>query len=288
MGSTSPAVAGWELMLRLRKQAVQRGVKPKEIVSALNISQQYWSLLTNNKGVLSEEKLKTLMELLEFEADEQEELIALRTVAKGRGWQAEYSGLFDDELMRFYGLEDGAQSIRSWVCAVIPGLLQTEDYIRGLMSAITATGRPTEAELRVQARLRRQRRLEEPGFLQLSIVIGQAALMQQVGGPAVQRAQLLHLRQLADKYAKTLDLRVIPFDAEGSIAAMNTATFHLLDFASPRLSTVGWLETALYGEVVEDSKGVGELQFLYNRVHSAALNRQESLRLIEQVERQIG
>ncbi|WP_442944049.1 Scr1 family TA system antitoxin-like transcriptional regulator [Nocardia sp. NBC_00508] len=81
------------------------------------------------------------------------------------------------------------------------------------------------------------------------------------------------------------DLRVIPFDAKGSIAGLNAATFHLLDFASPRLPTLGWLETALYGEVVEDAKRVGELDYLYNRVHSTALSREKSLRLIEQIAR---
>ncbi|MEV6336969.1 DUF5753 domain-containing protein [Nocardia vinacea] len=283
MASTSPTVAGWELMLRLREQAVQRGVKPKEIVAALDITQQYWSLLNKTKGVLGEDKLQKLMDLLDFEAEEQNELAALRAIAKGRGWQAEYSALFNDEHMRFYGLEDGAESIRSFEFGVIPGLFQTEDYIRALMSAITMTGRPTEAEQRVQARLRRQRRLDEPNPVQLSIVIGQAALMQQVGGPDVQRAQLLHLLELADGHRKTLDLRVIPFDAKGSIAGLNAATFHLLDFASPRLQTLGWLETALYGEVVEDPKRVGELDYLYNKVHAAALSRERSLRLIKQI-----
>lgn len=288
MPRTSSTVAGWELMLRLRDQAKQRGVAPKEIVAALDISQQYWSLLGKGKGMLIEEKLQRLMKLLDFEPDEREELLALRSIAKTRGWQAEYSGLFNDELMRFYGLEDGAQSIRSWESAVIPGLLQTEDYVRALMSAITATGRPTQTEQRVQVRLRRQQRLDEPDPLRLSIIIGQAALMQQVGGPDVQRAQLVHLLKLADKYPETLDLRVIPFDARGSIAAMNTSTFHLLDFSSARLPTLGWIETALFNQVVEDTGRVGELEFLYNRVHTIALSRENSLSLIDEAARQIG
>ncbi|WP_228824628.1 helix-turn-helix domain-containing protein [Nocardia blacklockiae] len=274
-------------MLRLRERARQRGVSTKEIITALGITQQYWSLVGRGKGLLSEERLRTLMGVLEFGGDEQAELLDLRATAEGRGWNAEYSALFDSELMRFYGLEDGAESIRSFEFGVIPGLLQTEDYIRALMSAITATGRPTEAEQRVQARLHRQRRLDEPEPVQLSIVIGQAALVQQVGGPAVQRAQLEYLVDVAEQHRKNLDLRVIPFDAEGSVAAVNTSTFHLLDFASPRLPTVGWLETALYGEVVEDSRRVGELDFLYNKVHTIALGRTESLDLIGQIARQI-
>lgn len=280
---TSPTVAGWELVLRVRAQAESRGVKTKEIAAALDISQQYWSLISKGKGLLSEGKLIKLVDLLDFEPDEKEELVALRGIAKGRGWWSEYSALFDDELVRFYGLEAGARTIRSYEFGVIPGLLQSEDYVRALMSAITVTGRPTEAEQRVQARLHRQQRLAEPDPVQLSIVMNQAALMQEVGGPDVQRRQLLHLRELADKYAATLDLRVIPFNAQGSTAGLNASTFHLLNFESARLPTVGWLETAVYGEVAEGPKRVAELDYLHGRLTSIALSRDDSLDLIGRI-----
>ncbi|MQY22902.1 DUF5753 domain-containing protein [Nocardia macrotermitis] len=288
MARTSPTVANWELMLRVREQAKRRGIKSKEIFGKLSITQQYWSLLSKGKGLLTEDRLQVLAPLLGFDADELAELSELRAAAEERGWQAEYSGMFQDELLRYYGLEDGAQSIRSFEFGVIPGLLQTEEYIRAIMSSITATGRPSEAEQRVRARLQRQRLLEGPDRVQMSVVIGQAPLMQQVGGPEVQRRQLLHLVELADTLGDSLDIRVIPFDARGSIAALNTATFHLLNFASTRMPTLGWLETAVYGLVVEETRRVAELSFLYDRVHSVALSRKESLRLIEQTAQQIG
>lgn len=72
--------------------------------------------------------------------------------------------------------------------------------------------------------------------------------MCQVGGPQVHRQQLLHLLNLAADSSNTIDLRVIPFEAGDSLAGLNAATFHLLDFQSARLPTVGWLETAIYGD----------------------------------------
>ncbi|WP_280233845.1 DUF5753 domain-containing protein [Nocardia cyriacigeorgica] len=281
MAPNSPTVASWELMLRIREQAKASGVKAGVIHKALDISAAYWSQVSNARGVLTDDKLRHLVELLEFESDERDELFTLRTLAKGRGWWAEYSALFDADLMRFYGLEAGAQSIRSFESGVIPGLLQSEDYIRALMSAIVATGRPTEAEQRVRARLHRQRRLDDDDPLRLSVVVGEAALMQQVGGPDVLREQLRHLLALVDKYPDTLDLRVIPFDAKGSTAGLNAATFHLLDFASVRLPTIGWIETAIYGEIADDPKRVDALEYLYNQVKAAALDQSESSRLID-------
>ncbi|WP_306359987.1 helix-turn-helix transcriptional regulator [Nocardia sp. CC227C] len=289
MAETSPAVANWELMLRLRSRADERGVKTGAIAKALDVSQQYWSALTRSRGTLSEDKLKILMNLLEFEPDEQAELLELRDVAKGRNPYAEYSALFNDQLMRYYGLEAGAQSIRSFESGVIPGLLQTEDYIRVLMKASVTTGRPTEVEQRVSARLRRQRRLDSSDPLELSVVMGQAALMYQVGGKDVQREQLRHVIALAERHPDTLDIRVIPYEAGGAIASLNSATFHLLDFKSARLPTVGWVESAAFGEIADDPKRVTALDYLYNQVQAIALDRKRSLELIDRVaSQQIG
>ncbi len=283
MARTSPTVAGWELMLRIREQSKALGVKATTIQKALDISSAYWSQVANYRGVLTESKLETLLDLLEFEPDEKEELIALRKIAKGRGWWNEYSALFNDELARFFGLEDGARSIRSIESGVIPGLLQTEDYIRALLSSPLSTGRPTEIGQRVRARMQRQRRLDGPDPLQLSVIIGQAALMQEIGGPHVQRDQLRHLLRLADQYPDTLELRVQSFSG----ASLNASTFQLLDFESSRLPTLGWLESTIFLEVVHDPKRIETLDFLYSRVEQIALDRDESLRLIDQIASQI-
>ncbi|MEC3913300.1 DUF5753 domain-containing protein [Nocardia sp. CDC160] len=283
MARTSPTVAGWELMLRIREQSKAVGVKATAIQSALDISAAYWSQVANYRGVFTEAKLRILMELLDFEPDEQQELLELRSIARQRGWWSEYSALFNDSQLRFYGLEDGAQRIRSVEGGVIPGLLQSEDYIRALMSSIVYTARPTEVQQRIRARLLRQQRLNHPDALQLSVVVGQSALMQEVGGPEVQRNQLRHLCQLADKYSDNLDLRVIPFNARGSIAGLNAATYHLLDFDSPRLPPLGWIDTAIYGEIVEDQRKVEALDYLFNQLQTIALNRDDSLRLIDDI-----
>ncbi|MFI5777613.1 DUF5753 domain-containing protein [Nocardia sp. NPDC051570] len=266
-------------MLRVRKRAEALGVKALTIQKSLGISSAYWSQVANYRGVLTEENLRKLLDLLEFDTEERDELLGLRTIAKSRGWWNEYSALFNDELIRFFGLEDGAVSIRSVESGVIPGLLQTEDYIRALLSSPLSTGRPTEIGQRTRARLQRQRRFDEPEPLQLSVIIGQAALMQQIGGSQIQQEQLRHLLRLADQHSGTLDIRVQPFTG----ASLNASTFHLLDFESPRLPTLGWLETAIYGETVYDHKRVETLDYLYRRVESIALDRDESARLIDQI-----
>ncbi|MGV9833806.1 helix-turn-helix domain-containing protein [Nocardia niigatensis] len=283
MTGTSPTVANWELMLRIRNRADERGVKTSTIAKALDVSQQYWSALTRGRGTLAEDKLKDLMSLLEFDADEREELLALRDIAKARHPFAEYSALFNEHLMRYYGLEAGAQSIRSFENIVIPGLLQIEDYTRVLMKARVTTGRPTEVEPRVSARLRRQQLLEASDPLELSVVVGQAALMYKVGNDDIRSRQLQHLIEMAEKHPDTLDIRIIPYEAGGAIASLNSATFHLLDFDSARLPTLGWIEAAAYFEIVDDAKRVTALEYLFEQIQAIALDHQRSLALIKEI-----
>lgn len=283
MAGMSPTVANWELMLRIRSRADDQGLKTSTIVKALDVSQQYWSALNRGRGTLAEDKLKDLLSLLEFDAEEREELHALRDIAKGRHPFAEYSALFNEQLMRFYGLETGAQSIRSFESTLIPGLLQTEDYIRVLMKSRVTTYRPTEVEQRVSARLQRQRLLAAPDPLEFSVVIGQAALMYKVGDDDVRSRQLQHLISMAERYPSTIEIRIVPYEAGGAIASLNSATFHLLDFKSARLPMLGWAESAAYFEVVDDPKRVTALDYLFSQIQSNALDRERSIELIKQV-----
>ncbi|TLG03327.1 helix-turn-helix domain-containing protein [Nocardia cyriacigeorgica] len=286
MVSASPTVAAWELVLRIREQSQACGIKAAAIQKALDVSAAYWSQVMHYRGVLTEEKLIQLMELLDFDADERTELIALRKAAKERGWWAEYSSMLHPDLLRFYGLEDGARHIRGVEGGVMPGLLQTEDYARALMLSVVST-RPTEAERRVRIRMRRQYLLDRTDPLRLSVVIGQAALMQQVGGAEVQRGQLRHLIDVAERYRDTVEIRVVPFDAYGSVAGLNVSTLHLLDFDSVRLPTLGWYESAIQFGVTEDRQHVETFEYLFKQVAGIALPQPESLELIDRVARQL-
>ncbi|MBF6278646.1 MULTISPECIES: helix-turn-helix transcriptional regulator [Nocardia] len=286
---TTSTVANWDLMKRIRDRAALRGVTAKKLAGALGFTPQYVSLLMNGKGSLAKDKLEILINLLEFDKVEHDEMLELREIAKEPRPYAQVSGLFGDTLMRFYGLEAGAQSIRTFENNVVPGLLQTEAYARDLISSTVTISLPTEVDQRVAVRTERGRLLTGPNPIDtLSVVMGQAALMQEVGGPDIHRGQLRHLHDLVEGHPERLDLRIVPFKAGGAVSSLNSATYHLLDFESGRLPTLGWVESAISGEIIEDPEAVNKLAYKYNQIQAIALGREESLRLIDQLARQIG
>jgi transcriptional regulator with XRE-family HTH domain len=277
---SSPIVASWELVLRLRERREELGIEVKTITQALGFSRNYWSAVENERKILSEESLAKLIDLLEFDADERRELLELRVTAKERGWWARYSGLFDSELQRLFGLEFGAQSIRSYESILIPGLLQTADYTRAMMTP-DVTIRQVEIDQRIEVRLRRQERLGGDNPLHLTTIISEATLRQQLGGPAVLRGQLEHLATIIETHPDTIEVRVVPFTAT-SCSLFGAATFHLIDFENPRLPTVAWHETVTTWGIIDDPTQVRDLATAYGDALGRTLSKRDSLEMIRQ------
>jgi transcriptional regulator with XRE-family HTH domain len=285
MSPKSPTVATWELVLRLRQRRMQHGLETKDVPRMLGFSRNYWSAVENERAVLSEEKLIKLMTLLDFEEDEQEELLELRQDAKRRGWWARYPGLFTAELLRFFGLEHGAQAVRTYDSLLIPGLLHTEDYALAIVRA-GFDASVAEIDQRVAVRMRRQKRLSGDDPLRLTAIISQAALLQQIGGPDVLRGQLDHLAAMIEEHPDNVEVRVIPFTAT-ACGLFGAATFYLMDFESPQLPALAWQETVTTQGIIDDQKKVRDISVAYGEALRRTMSAQDSLSLIRQCAKEI-
>lgn len=284
--SPSPVVASWELALRLKRRRAQLGVEVRTITETLGFSRNYWSAVENERKILSLESLSRIIELFEFDDEEKEELLALRAAAKERGWWTRYSALFDEELQRLFGLEQGARSVRNYENLLIPGLLQIADYTRAIMTP-DVTMRRVEVDQRVEARLRRQVRLtDENDPFTFTALISEAALRQQIGGPRVLRSQLAHLAALIEQHPETLDIRVIPFTAT-SCGLFGGATVVLIDFDNPRLPTLAWQETVTTWGIIDDPVQVRNLTTTFQDAYRRALEKNATFHLIRKCAKEL-
>lgn len=277
---SSPVVASWELALRLKRQRKRLSIDVETVTRALGFTRNYWSAVENERKLLSSEALAQVLELFEFDAEEKAELMALRAAARERGWWSTYSALFDADIQRLFGLEQGARAIRDYESLLIPGLLQTADYIRAIMMpAVTLP--QVEVDQRVEARLRRQARLADPEDpFTLTAVISEAALRQQIGGRDVLRQQLVHLAELIESHEQKLDVRVIPFTAT-ACGLFGAATVHLIEFGNPRLPTLAWQETVTAWGVIDDPLQVRNIATTYEEAYNrTAVPRDQSLQII--------
>ncbi|WP_372669357.1 Scr1 family TA system antitoxin-like transcriptional regulator [Amycolatopsis kentuckyensis] len=268
-----------ELTLRLKRRREQLGIEVRTITEALGFTRNYWSAVENERKILTLDSLTRILDLFEFDLEERGELLALRAAAKERGWWTRYSALFDTEIQRLYGLEQGARQLRDYDSLLIPGLLQTPEYIRAIMTP-DVTMRRVEVDQRVEARLRRQVRLTDVNNpLSFTALISEAALRQQIGGPRVLRNQLAHLATLIERHPTTLDIRIIPFTAT-ACGLFGGATMVLIDFDNPQLPTLAWQETVTTWGIIDDSTQVRNLTTTFQDAYRRALNAEDTLRMV--------
>jgi hypothetical protein len=112
----------------------------------------------------------------------------------------------------FAEIEREATSLRTWEPLIIPGLLQTEDYARALITAWQPADGKESVEQQVAARMERQHLLERADPPLIWAIIGEPALRNPVGGPAVLHDQLIRLLD-GDAAHPKLILQVIPLIA---------------------------------------------------------------------------
>ena len=152
-------------------------------------------------------EMSDIRDLLRFyEADEfaTREIEALALQARVRPWWRDFQDIFDNE---FPGFEADASRIRVFVPLVVPGLLQTADYVDALMRS---GGKPPAWRRRAtEARLRRQQILEreKQTLPQLQAVITEASLLYRWGSRAERREQLLHLAEMGERPGVHLHLQ---------------------------------------------------------------------------------
>jgi transcriptional regulator with XRE-family HTH domain len=89
-----------------------------------------------------------------------------------------------------------AVSLREYQERVIPGLLQTEEYARALISRLA---RGEELDERVRARLSRQQRLWTDGGPLYIAVLDESCLRNIIGGPGIMRRQCARLLEIGDR-----------------------------------------------------------------------------------------
>ena len=161
-----------------------------------------------------------------------EELLALSR-AKEQSWWDTYRSYYKQPFLDFLAYEDSAVRLRQFIGSVVPGLLQTEDYMRALFTSNSAND-ADQIERAMHVRARRQAILDPDRGCQASFLIDEAGLHRWVGGPAVARAQLDRLREAARQ--PNISIRVVPFSA-GMHPGMFDE-FTIFDFASEDEDTV--------------------------------------------------
>ena len=239
----APTVLRILLGTQLRRLRESRGISAQEAAKAIRGSESKISRIELGRNSVREIDIADLLNLYGItDLAEREQLLTLASQANQQGWWHRYQDVLPTWFQSYIGLEESAESIRSFDAQFVPGLLQTEDYA----AAVIQLGAYSRAETHrlVYLRKERQRRFAAGG-LRLRAVIDEVALRRPIGSPALRRAQLNHL--LAVSSRPGLTIQVCPFLTGASYAA--PGSFSILQFATEDLPDIVYVEqltSALY------------------------------------------
>ncbi|MET8229130.1 helix-turn-helix transcriptional regulator [Micromonospora sp. NPDC005298] len=159
---------------------------------------------------------------------------------------------------------------------LIPGLLQTEDYARAVISAGGLNPTTVVDEL-VAVRMDRQQLWQRAESTQCVFVLDETALRRPVGGPAVLDAQLGRLMELAA--LPSVRLHVVPLDAGAHVGL--TGGFLLAEL--PDGERVTYVEDVARGHVIDDPDVVRLIGRKWDSLLGEALSTGASLDLIRKL-----
>jgi transcriptional regulator with XRE-family HTH domain len=161
-------------------------------------------------------------------------------------------------------IEVTATQLRLFEHSLVPGLLQTEDYARAMLSLRPNTSE-NELDALVAARMERQTILYRDIPPMVWAVIGEAVLGCQVGSAKVMHDQLPHLADMSSR--GNLDVQVVPLSAGGHYALLGAFAVAEAD----GMARAAYLETVTEGYIVETPALLSEVCLAWDRLRSQAL-----------------
>lgn len=170
-------------------------------------------------------------------------------------------------------MEATAQEIRVFQAQLVHGLLQTRDYARAVLSVM----HQAELEVKVEARLDRQRILTRADPPVLWVVLDESVLHREVGGPKVMRGQLAHL--LRYRSVDEVQIQILPFTSGAHTGVQGS--FEIFSFDDQ--ATVAYTEGYNEGWATANPKDLRERSLRYDLLRATALSPAESAILIARV-----
>ncbi|MGW8376872.1 helix-turn-helix transcriptional regulator [Streptomyces sp. ODS28] len=200
-----------------------------------------------------------------------------RNGGRGRGWWYSYRDLLPPAYRDFIALETQAVRARTLETSVVPGLLQTPAYAREVTRAALGGRVPRErVESLVEVRIARQGVLCAAPPLELDVVLDEAVLRREVGGPEVMAEQLRRLAVAGTQ--PHVRLQVLPFASGVHIGV--TGPFVIFSF--PRIAdldvvVLDHLTSSLY---VEGQDELRAYSAAFDTLRAHALSYEDSLAFI--------
>lgn len=259
---------------KLRHLRGEAGFTASEVAKRLEISTGRLSRIENGEVAPDIPLAKYLLDLYGIPVNDWEPwLEEARAARKAKGWWQAYGVA----ARGYVALETAAISVTTFEIAHMPGLLQTEEYMRAFFRLRHSDERNIKNQVHV--RLIRQQRLHaDEDRLELRCVIDEAVLHRQVGSSPIMKRQLGHIVDVAQ--APNVTVQVVPRDARPYVGM--DGAFTVLGFR--REPDLAYVENVAGSFQVEKDDQVRACRLAFDEIRSVALDPAASATLIRSLE----
>lgn len=284
MGIARPTFERRQLGLALRRLRDNAGKTQQQAAEAVGKVRTRIVQLEDGTATASQEDLAKLLDFYGITGDERRTVLELGAHARTRQKKRVHVDHLPDSYQRFADLEASASEIDCFETGIIPGLLQSESYLRAILAeseGVWWEQEAVEGRDRLMFREQRQHRILESGDRRiLRFVVTEDTLRANLGEPDIMRDQLRHLLALLRSH-RDLTIRVLRNDVAGNPS--RGRGFWIFRFGD-RATPVGFTESPPGPSTYYDEDAVtAAMRRAFYRIWELALSRQESRRLMESI-----
>ncbi|MBM7775727.1 transcriptional regulator with XRE-family HTH domain [Actinokineospora baliensis] len=280
MSQDNATVRRWHLSNRLRELREHAGLTHDQVIERLKgtgkWSRPKLSRIENREQGVKTREVEQLLDVYQVtDPALREELVDLANTAHQRGWMLDIRKSLPQDFHAVLNWEAALVGRRQFETLLVPGLLQTADYARSLITGIHPSLSEEEVENRVAARMARQQILNRSNPAQLHAILDMGVLERPVGSARIMRNQLRRLVEAAE--ASHITVQVLPKSAGASPAL--EGPFSILTLPDPVPDT-GYAEGPLRAVYIEDREEVRAYTLRFGRLMAESLSAAESARVI--------
>jgi len=269
-----PTIPRWQLGEQLTHLREQAGLSQGDTAAALGCSiSKVQKIEAGDVGVVRAELMLMLDTYGATAPGLREELLQLQRLGKQRGWWSTF-GQLPAPFATFLGLESAARAIHIFEPLMVTGLLQTEEYARAIAETCEPGLTPEQVEKQVKLRIERQQQVLDHDPPSIWVILDEAVIRRQVGGPAIMAQQLRKLHSLS----RSITLQIVPF-THGSYPGVRGG-LTIFEFDERMHSPVGYVESNAGNLYMERSEELHGCNVTFRHMTAVALSKQESLKLI--------
>ena len=256
-----PAVRRRQLGGRLRELRMAAGFTTMEAAAAgTGLSRASISRIEGAKQVILPRTVRLLCQSYGIGSPMVERLVSLAEAAEQPGWYQDFADIVPGWFERYLGEEPEATELWTYAADCVPDLLQTDAYRRALCVALTPD---LDADRLIELNAARRHRVRAMQH----VVLDEAVVRRQIGGPDVQRAQLRHLLG-----RPRVTIQVLPF-AVGAHPGL-VGSFTVLRFPpSTGLTTV-------FANGIYPDRHEGYIE-MFDRLRTLALSPEDSAAMVD-------